>query len=64
MGNLERFLAYVAHVGAIGHSCWVGMSVDGDGADKLKVKEPLPDMKKLQTKTKGTYPDQFEYAAK
>ena len=37
MGRLERFLALAQYNGSVGHSSFIGMHMDGDGADSLTV---------------------------
>jgi hypothetical protein len=61
MLRLEQHLAQIAHMGAIGHSGNVSFSVDGDGSDRLSI-EPVIKLKG-EIKTKGTYPDQYEYVS-
>lgn len=36
----ERFLAHVQWCAGVGHSCFVAMDIDGDGADRFKVVSP------------------------
>lgn len=50
MSRFEKFLAYIQHCGNIGHSCVVGLSVDGDGSERPKIKEQLPKIKDAITK--------------
>lgn len=38
--RLERFLAYVQWCAGVGHSTTVGMSIDGDGAERFTVISP------------------------
>jgi len=38
--NFENFLAHVQHCAGVGHSCVVGMDIDGDGADSFYVNSP------------------------
>lgn len=38
--NFERFLAHTQYCANVGHSALVGMSIDGDGADRFNVKSP------------------------
>lgn len=59
MLRLEQHLAQIAQMGSIGHSGNVAFGVDGDGSDRLKI-EPVIKLKG-EIKTKGTYPDQYEY---
>jgi hypothetical protein len=59
MLRLEQHLAQIAQMGSQGHSALVGFSVDGDGSDRLKIE---PKLKVTgEVKTKGTYPEQYEY---
>lgn len=62
IARLERHLAFIQYLGSVGHSCIAGISVDGDGSDRLKVAEDLPTIKEPEVKTHGTYPDQWESA--
>ena len=46
IANLERFLSHVQYCSGVGHSALVGMSIDGDGADRFRVISPdLPKVK-------------------
>lgn len=36
----EDFLCHVQWCSGVGHSCTVGMPIDGDGADRFKVLSP------------------------
>jgi len=38
--NFEKFLAHVQYCASVGHSCVVGMDIDGDGADRFNVQSP------------------------
>jgi hypothetical protein len=62
--RLARHIAFIKWLGDIGHSCTAGISVDGDGSDRIKVAEKLPSIKESGVKTHGTYPDQWENAEK
>jgi hypothetical protein len=63
MERLERHLAFIVRLGAVGHSCVAGVSVDGDGSDRMKVAEELPNIKEADIKVRGKYPDQYEVAS-
>lgn len=58
--RLELHLAFIQWLGAVGHSCTAGISVDGDGSDRPRIAEKLPKIKESDIKTYGTYPDQYE----
>lgn len=58
--RLDRHIAFIAWLGAVGHSTTAGIPVDGDGADRLVVKEDLPKIKEADILVKGTYPDEYE----
>jgi hypothetical protein len=60
--RLTRHIAFIKWLGDVGHSCVAGISVDGDGSDRLRVAEKLPSIKENGVKTHGTYPDQWENA--
>jgi hypothetical protein len=62
--RLARHISFIKWLGDIGHSCVAGISVDGDGSDRIKVAEELPSIKESAVKTHGTYPDQWENAEK
>lgn len=38
--NFENFLAHLQYCAGVGHSCVVGMDIDGDGADRFNVQSP------------------------
>lgn len=59
--QLDRHLGLIQWLGAVGHSAWAGVYVDGDGQDRVKLTPEIGDIKESDIKTKGTYPDQFEY---
>lgn len=62
--RLDTHLSFIQYLGAVGHSATAGIGVDGDGADRITVQSPkLPSIKEKQVKTKGTYPEQFEYVS-
>jgi hypothetical protein len=62
LNRLDTHLAFIQWLGTVGHSATAGIGVDGDGSDRLRVVSPkLPSIKESQVKTKGTYPEQFEY---
>ena len=60
--RLTRHLSFIQRLGAIGHSTFAAIYVDGDGSDRLRIETELPEVKEKDIKTKGTYPDQFETA--
>lgn len=61
MARLDKHLAFIQRLGSIGHSCVAGISVDGDGSDRIKIAEDMPKIDEGDVETKGTYPAQYEY---
>jgi hypothetical protein len=44
LARFERFLAYLQYCAGVGHSCEVKLFIDGDGADRFKVAQKLPNV--------------------
>lgn len=40
LDRLDKFMAYMNYCGNVGHSCVIGLSVDGDGSERPEVKVP------------------------
>jgi len=48
MARFEAFLSYIQWCSRVGHSCDVRFGIDGDGADRFKVKQELPKVSEEQ----------------
>lgn len=56
LDRLDKFMAYMSWCGGVGHSCVIGLSVDGDGPDRPKVDVPGVKVREADVLTRnGSY---------